>query len=110
MSFSCSTFASKCFLADCLHVIQFGRGCCSWSGYAMMLFLAMYRLLCHVFLMDVCLVYHEMLCSECIELTNMPTCYLFLPCPVFLLSLRSVMKLAMFTWVPSFLMVLFGLW
>ena len=23
MSFSCSTFATKCFLADCLHVIQF---------------------------------------------------------------------------------------
>ena len=42
MSFLCSTFASNCFLADCLHVIQFGRGCCSWSGYAMMLFLAVY--------------------------------------------------------------------
>ena len=67
-------------------------------------------LLCHVLLMSACLVCHERLCSECIELTNMPTCYLFLPCPVFLPSLKSVMKLAMFTWVPSFLMVLFGLW
>ena len=49
-----------------------------------------------------CFFCHELLCSECIELTNMPNCYLFLPCPVFLLSLRSVMKLAMFTWVPSY--------
>ena len=24
-----STFASKCFLADCLHVMQFCQGCCS---------------------------------------------------------------------------------
>ena len=32
--------------------------------------------------MYVCLVYHVRLCSECIELLNMPTCYLFLPCPV----------------------------
>ena len=29
---------------------------------------------CHVFLMGVCLVCHAMLCSECIELVNMPTC------------------------------------
>ena len=28
-SFSCSTFDSKCFMADCLHVIQFCQGCCS---------------------------------------------------------------------------------
>ena len=39
MSFSCSTFASKCFLADCLHVIQFCQGCCSWSLHAMNLLL-----------------------------------------------------------------------
>src|SRR4051812_24967012 len=41
------------------------------------------KLICHVFLMYVCLVYHAMLCSECIELTNMPTRYLFLTYPVF---------------------------
>ena len=40
--FRALTFASKCFLADCLHVIQFDRGCCSWSGYAMIMFLAVY--------------------------------------------------------------------
>ena len=39
MSFSCSTFATKCFLADCLHVIQFCQVCCSWSLHAMNLFL-----------------------------------------------------------------------
>ena len=32
-------FCYKCFLADCLHVIQFCRGCCSWSLHAMNLFL-----------------------------------------------------------------------
>ena len=35
---SCSTFA-KMFLAGCLRVGQFCRGCCSWSMHAMRLFL-----------------------------------------------------------------------
>ena len=37
--FACSTFAIKCFLADCLHVNQFGQGCYSWSLHVMDLFL-----------------------------------------------------------------------
>ena len=35
---------------------------------------------------------------------------LFLPCSVFLPSLNLFMELAMFTWVPSYLLCLFGSW
>ena len=35
---------------------------------------------------------------------------LFMPCPVFLLSLNLFIKLATFTWVPSYLLCLFGSW
>ena len=72
--------------------------CCSFHDY----------LLFHVFLMSACLVCHERLCSECIELTNMPTRYLFSAKSRFLLSLKSVTKLAVLTCLLMYFLFLSG--
>ena len=61
MSFPCSTFASKCFLADCLLVIQFGQACYSWSLHAMDLFLTW-------FVPQTCLLDDAMLILSCNDL------------------------------------------
>ena len=75
-------FCYKMFLADCLHVIQFCRGCCSWSLHAMRLFLSwlaswscllagcMLSLSCNAFLWV-----HQARKHAYVTL--------FLPCPVF---------------------------
>ena len=51
----------KCFLADSLHVIQFGQGCYSWSLHAMDLFLTL-------FVSKTCLLDDAMLILSCNDL------------------------------------------
>ena len=67
-----------------------------------------------VFLMGVCLDCHAILCSECIELVNMPTCYLFCHAPDFhqvwiCLCFCYVHMLAIVFFDPFWLMVTKGL-
>src|SRR3954470_8984337 len=80
LSQSSSTFASKCSWQIVYLLFNFAKlvvvdPCMLYCCYCHV------WLLCHVSLMYVCLVYHTILCSECIELVNMPTRYLLLPCP-----------------------------
>ena len=72
MSQSCSTFAIKCSWQIVNMFSNFAELvvadpcmlCCCYCHV---------ELLCHVIMMGVCLDCHVMLCSECIELVNMPT-------------------------------------
>ena len=97
------------FLADCLHVNQFCRGCCSWSMHAMRVFLPWLAYLS-------CILSGCMLSLSCNALwwvhraREHAYVTLFLPCSSFLLSLNLLTKLAMFTWLPLYLLILFGLW
>ena len=82
LSQSSSTFAISWIWADCLLVSNFADDVvvdpcmlCYCSFHVELEFC--------VFSMGVCLDYHDMLCSECIELVNMPTSYLILHAPVF---------------------------
>ena len=70
MSFECSTFASKCFLADCLHVINLAKvaivdPCMLWTCY------------CRLFVSQTCL-----LTVGCLA---MPSLQRSMPC-IFLIS------------------------
>ena len=82
LSQSSSTFAIKCSwqivnifsdFAELVVVDPCMLCCCSCHV----------QLLCHVYLLVVCLVCHEMPRSECNWLINMPTRYLFCHAPVF---------------------------
>ena len=82
LSQSSSTFATSWIWADCQLV-------CDFAGDVVVDPCMLCYCSCHVsiafcaFLMGVCLDCHDMLYSECIELVNMPTWYLFQHAPVF---------------------------
>ena len=82
LSQSTSTFATLWIWADCQLVCNFADDVvvdpcmlCYCSCHVKLAFC--------VFLMGVCLACHDLLCSECIELVNMPTWVMFQHVPVF---------------------------
>ena len=91
-------FCYKMFLADCLRVNQFCQGCCSWSMHAMILFLP-------------CLAsWACLLAGSMISLSCNALCWVHRARKHAFIILNLLTKLAMFTWVPSYLLILFGLW
>ena len=103
-----SYFCYKMFLADCLRVNQFCRACCSWSMHAMRLFFpclasmpcllagCMFSLSCNALWWVLRARKHAYLISV-------------LPCSSFLLSLNLLTIIAMFTWLPLYFLIPFGL-
>ena len=82
LSQSSSTFATLWIWADCQLVCNFADDVVVDPCMLCYCSCHVYLAFC-VFLMGVCLACHDLLCSECIELVNMPTWYLFQHAPVF---------------------------
>ena len=109
MTQSCSTFAIKYFWQILNMICNFAK-LIVVDPYMLCNFSCHGQFHKHAIFLQVCLVCSALFCSECIKLTKRPTCYRLCHALFSAKSGNLLTKLAMFTCLPSYLLVLFGLW